>query len=540
MWVAGAGHLGKDLRVNSLDTAGSGQIPAGLTLADYLRIARARWKGILAFTLALTIIAFCWALLQPKMYASQSSGIIVAGGSDNLSLSLMSETLAKAKAAKYQSVATSRLVAERVDKSLGLGISPDALLGSVTAAVPAGSSQISITATSRDPATAQRVADAWVVGLAEQVKEMESIPAVEGSEAVPVPVIRMVPLSQALLPTAPSSPDVKLALAIGALGGLALGLAYALLRHHLDRRLRNPAAIERRFGVSVLGTLPVDNRLDGKSTVLEDGLRSTRQAKGSHAITEALRELRTNLQYVDVDNPPRIIVVTSSVPAEGKSTVTANLAVTMAAAGENVVVVDGDLRRPTVADVFNLIPGVGVTDVLSGHADLADVLQEWSAMPNLRVLGSGRIPPNPSELLGSFAMKNLLQTLAKDAIVLVDAPPLLPVTDAAVLTRISDGAIVVIRSGQTKEDELAKALGNLQRVNGHVLGTILNRVPTSGSDSYAYYASYQSAEPQPELVPVTAEPNHREPEPAYDYDQMAEATGRPAAHFPAQSRRSSD
>ena len=119
--------------------------------------------------------------------------------------------------------------------------------------------------------------------------------------------------------------------------------------------------------------------------------------RGSHAITEALRELRTNLQYVDVDNPPRIIVVTSSVPAEGKSTVTANLAVTMAAAGENVVVVDGDLRRPTLVDVFNLIPGVGVTDVLSGHAELGDVLQEWSAMPNLRVLdpaGSRRTPAN--------------------------------------------------------------------------------------------------------------------------------------------------
>lgn len=526
--------------MNGLDAADNGQIPAGLTLADYLRIARARWKGILAFTLALTIIAFCWALLQPKMYASQANGIIVAGGSDNLSLSLMSENLAKTKAAKYQSVAQSRLVAERVVTSLGLTASPDALLGSVTAVVPADGSQIAITAKSPDPATAQRLADAWVVGLAEQVKEMESIPAVEGSEAIPVPVIRMVPLTQAILPSAPVSPNVKQALGIGALAGLALGLLYALLRHHLDRRLRNPAAIERRFGVSVLGTLPVDSRLDGKSTVLEDGYAPARQAKGSHAITEALRELRTNLQYVDVDNPPRIIVVTSSVPAEGKSTVTANLAVTMAAAGENVVVVDGDLRRPTVVDVFNLIPGVGVTDVLSGHAELADVLQEWSAMPNLRVLGSGRIPPNPSELLGSHAMKNLLQTLAQDAIVLVDAPPLLPVTDAAVLTRISDGAIIVIRSGQTKEDELGKALGNLERVNGHVLGTILNRVPTSGSDSYAYYASYQSVEHQPELVPAAAEPSHRDPDPAYDYDQMAEPPARPAARLPARSRRSTD
>lgn len=482
--------------MNGVDAAGNGKIPAGLTLVDYVRIARVRWKGILAFTLALALAAFCWSLLQPKIYASQSSGIVVAGGSDNVSLSLMSENLAKSKAANYLSLATSRLVAERVVQSLGLSSSPDALLGSVTAAVPQETAQIAITATSTDPETAQRLADAWVRGLAEQVKEIESISVAENAPTEVTPVVRVVPLGPAILPTAPISPNVKLALGIGALGGLVLGLGYALIRNHLDRRLRSPESVERLFGVPVLGTLPVDRRLNGKSTVLEDGpAGSGRQGKGSHAITEALRELRTNLQYVDVDNPPRVIVVTSSVPSEGKSTVTANLAVTMAAAGENIVVVDGDLRRPTVVDVFNLIPGVGVTDVLSGNAELAEVLQRWSAMPNLQVLGSGRIPPNPSELLGSLAMKKLLQTLSQDAIVLIDAPPLLPVTDAAVLTRISDGAIVVVRSGKTTEDELGKALGNLERVNGHVLGTILNYLPTSGADSYGYYSSYYGTEP---------------------------------------------
>jgi capsular exopolysaccharide synthesis family protein len=484
--------------VNNVDAAENGHIPAGLTLADYFRIARVHWKGILAFTLALTVIAFCWALMQPKLYSSQTSGIVVVGGSDNLSLSLVGENLAKSKAVNYQSVATSRLVAERVVKSLGLSASSDDLLSSVDVVVPPGTAEMAVTARSTDPATAQRVADAWVRGLAEQVKDMESLRAVENAPTDAVPVVRVVPLGQAILPMEPSSPNVKLALGVGAAGGLLLGLAYALLRNHMDRRLRSAAAVERRFDVPVIGTLPVDHRLDGKSTVLEDGiLGSGKLGKDSRAMTEALRELRTNLQYVDVDNPPRIIVVTSSVPAEGKSTVTANLAVTMAASGENIVVVDGDLRRPTVVDVFNLVPGAGVTDVLSGHAELADVLQQWSAMPNLRVLGSGRIPPNPSELLGSLAMKNLLQTLAENAIVLIDAPPLLPVTDAAVLTRISDGAIVVIRAGKTTEDLLGRALGNLERVKGHVLGTILNRVPTSGTGSYGYYSSYESFEAEP-------------------------------------------
>ncbi|MET3707861.1 capsular exopolysaccharide synthesis family protein [Arthrobacter sp. UYEF6] len=492
VWVAGAGHGGRDQSVNSMDAAETEQIPAGLTLRDYLRIARAHWKGIIAFTLAFTLAAFGWALLQPKIYASTSSGIVVAGGSDNLSLSLMSENLAKAKATNYQSVAMSRLVAERVVESLDLNTSPSALLGSIKAAVTPGTAEIVVTASSVDPALAQRLADAWVEALAQQAKAMESISAVEGAPEGAVPIVRVVPLGQALLPAAPVSPNVKLALGIGSLGGLLLGLAYALLRNHLDRRLRSSDAIERRFGVPVIGTLPVDQRLEGGSSVLDAGHFGLVRGKGSHAISEALRELRTNLQFIDVDNPPRIIVVTSSVPSEGKSTVTANLAVTMAAAGENVVVVDGDLRRPTVVDVFDLVPGVGVTDVLSGSAELVDVLQQWGSMPNLHVLGSGRIPPNPSELLGTLAMESLLKTLAQDAIVLIDAPPLLPVTDAAVLTRISDGAIVVIRAGKTREEELSKSLGNLQRAKGHVLGTILNCVPTSGVGAYDYYSSYSS------------------------------------------------
>lgn len=487
--------------MNSVDAAETVQTPAGLTLVDYLRIARAHWKGILAFTLVFTLGAFGWALLQPKIYASTSSGIVIAGGSDNLSLSLMSENLSKAKAANYQSVAMSRLVAERVAESLNLSIPPTALMGFVKAVVTPGTAEIVVTASSEDPAMAQKLADAWVVALAEQAKEMESISAVEGAPEGATPVVRVVPLGQALLPTSPVSPNVRMILGIGALGGLLLGIAYALLRNHLDRRLRDSAAIERTFGVPVIGTLPVDHRLDGKSAVVD---AAGTRGKGSHAITEALRELRTNLQFIDVDNPPRIIVVTSSVPSEGKSTVTANLAVTMAAAGENVVVVDGDLRRPTVVDVFKLVPGVGVTDVLSGGAELSDVMQQWGLMPNLHVLGSGRIPPNPSELLGSRAMESLLKALSQDAIVLIDAPPLLPVTDAAVLTRIADGAIVVIRAGKTREEELSKALGNLERAKGHVLGTILNCVPTTGVGSYSYYSSYASAEDVPAIDPRAA------------------------------------
>ncbi|TQJ59903.1 capsular exopolysaccharide synthesis family protein [Arthrobacter sp. SLBN-83] len=474
-----------------------------LDLADYLNVFRTYWKAIIAFTLLATMAAAGWTVLQPKIYSSDSSGIVVTPGSDNVSLALAGDSLAKAKVKDYESVAKSRLVADRVIQALDLKTSGDALLGSISIKVPLDTAQITVTAKSTDPATAQRVADAWVNGLAAQVEAIETAPSNgaasspaattdSGSSANAATAVRVLPLGKAVLPSSPTSPNTKLNLALGALVGLALGVAYALIRRHLDRRIRRAADIERLFGVPVIGTLPVDHRLDGKSTIVEAGTAEQLHDAGG-AMAEALRELRTNLSFLDVDQPPRVIVVTSSLQAEGKSTVTANLAVTMAAAGENVVVVDGDLRRPTLVDVFNLVPGVGVTDVLTGTADLADVLQPWGALPNLSVLGSGRIPPNPSELLGSRAMKNMLAALAKDAVVLIDAPPLLPVTDAAVLSRAADGAILVIRTGKTTQEQLDQSLGNLEKVKGRVLGAVLNYVPSKGRDAYSYYGTYTAA-----------------------------------------------
>lgn len=487
-------------------TVAPAEAAPGMDLADYLRVLRVYWKAIVAFTLLCTLAAAGWTVLQPKIYSSDSSGIVVTPGSDNVSLSLAGDSLAKAKVKNYESVAKSRLVADRVIASLGLDTTADALLGSISVKVPLDTAEIRVTAESTDPATAQRVADAWVNGLAAQVEAIETAPAGDAGAAsgasassdagapagATATAVRVLPLGKAVLPSAPTSPNLKLNLALGALVGLALGVAYAVVRRYLDRRISKAAEIEQLFGVPVIGTLPVDRRLEERSTVLDAGTAARLQDAGG-AMAEALRELRTNLSFLDVDQPPRIIVVTSSVQSEGKSTATANLAVTMAAAGENVVVVDGDLRRPTLVDVFNLVPGAGVTDVLTGKAELADVLQPWGALPNLSVLGSGRIPPNPSELLGSQAMKNMLAALAKDAVVLVDAPPLLPVTDAAVLSRAADGAIVVVRTGRTTQEQLGQSLGNLEKVKGRVLGAVLNYVPTRGTDSYSYYGTYTSA-----------------------------------------------
>lgn len=470
---------------------------AGMGVRDYIRVARLYWRSIAVMTISVTALVTFWGAVQPRAYAAESSALVLTVGSENVATLLTGDALAKSKIKNYESIAESRLIAEQVIASIGLNTTADELLPTITVNVPLETAEIRITATSPDPVMAQRVADAWITQLAKQVQLLEgSVTA--GQTASPAPAVGLVPLDKAAIPTAPTSPNLKLTALFGALGGLLMAYAAALLRHHLDRRLRNPSEIERLFGVPVIGTLPYDPDFSGTVTVLGTERHDLLQSgERNRAFVEALRVLRTNLRFLDVDHRPRIIVVTSPMTAEGKSTVAVNLAMIMAATGEPVVVVDGDLRRPRIASAFNLVPGVGVTNVLSGQAELVDVIQAPTVLPNLSILGSGPTPPNPSELLGTNAMKQLLGTLSAGATVLIDAPPLLPVTDAAVLSKAADGVIVVAKAGQTTRDEFERSLKTLQTVQATVLGTIFNCVPTKGVDSYAYYGSYQAAPENP-------------------------------------------
>lgn len=460
---------------------------AGPDLRHYFSVVRSYWRGILAILLAAVLLAFAWTLTQPKIYQASSSGLVTTGGADNVGLASAGDNLAKSKATSYSSIANTRPVAAAVKEELELSTAENQLLNDVTVQVPSDTAEIRVSARSTDPSTAQEIANAWVEVLADEVEEIES--AGFEDEAVPS-LVRIVPLGRAALPEAPISPNTKLALAVGGVAGLAFGLGYALIRHHLDRRIRSVEAVER-TGQAVVGTIPADDRLTGGRLVVESGNAKTSD-RAAHAFAEALRELRTNLSYMDVDNPPRVIVVTSSVPGEGKSSISANLAVAIAATGRRTVLIDADLRRPVLTDLFHLPSGAGLTDVLSGAADLDDVLMPYTDAPALELLAAGRVPPNPSELLGSKAMKNLLAELSRDAVVLIDAPPLLPVTDAAILAKAADGALITIKAGHTTVDELEKSTSNLTKVGAHILGTILNQVPTKGADSaqYGYYGKY--------------------------------------------------
>ncbi|MFK0006916.1 polysaccharide biosynthesis tyrosine autokinase [Paenarthrobacter sp. NPDC090520] len=468
-----------------------------MELTDYWKVLRAHWISVIAITILGGIAAFGWTLTQAKVYSADASGIISVGVNKDLGTAMAGETYSKSRAKSYLDVAKSRSVAETVIQDLNLqDTTPEKLIARVSAQNPQDTATLKFTAQANSPTAARDLAEAWVSAVGKQVDQLEK----GGTNSTETSIVSFRSLDAAQLPTSPSSPNTRLALAIGLVAGLLLAIGYALLRNVFDRRVRSAVRLESETGVAVIGTVPFHKNFDGSNRIVlsQGGNDLENKNHQDYAVAEAIRELRTNLQFMDVDNPPRIIVVTSALPGEGKTTVIANLAQTIAASGQRVVVVDGDLRRPKLAKTFGLLTNVGLTDVLIGRATLNDVLQPWGESGDLFVLGAGSVPPNPSELLGSNVMHTLLEDIAKHAIVLVDAPPLLPVTDAAILTARTDGAIVVSRAGKTTYDQLKRALQNLDRVKGRPLGLIINgvsRKSSKGEDyGYQYYTYYNRKE----------------------------------------------
>lgn len=453
----------------------------GRDLRALVQMIRRYWVGQAAIVLLTIAAVALLTALQPRVYQATATSLVQAATGESVSMAFAGDSLAKSRAESYVRVATSDAVAERVKQALGTDQSTGSLLGSIKALLPVDTAIIEITASARTPEQAAKLANTWITALAEQVKSLET-----ANDSITEPVVTLVPLAQARPPYFPSSPNVQTALVLAVVAGLALAFAYALLRSHFDRRVRTAEQIERLIDAPVIGTIPASPGLEDRRRIVENTAGSAAEL---FTISEALRELRTNLSYIDVDRPPRVIVITSSIPGEGKSTLTANLADAIASTNANVVVIDCDLRRPMQSELFSLRGGVGLTDVLSGRVALNDALQAPSANPHLRVLASGRVPPNPSELLGSRTMRDLVAALSEVATVLLDAPPLLSVTDAAIIGTIADGVLITVGAKQVTQEQLEKSHRAVTRVNGKVLGAVLNKIPPKGVDShdYGYY-----------------------------------------------------
>jgi capsular exopolysaccharide synthesis family protein len=260
----------------------------------------------------------------------------------------------------------------------------------------------------------------------------------------------------------------------------------AVLRTVLDTQIRGEADVRPLTSAPVLGGITYEEDAAKKPLLTQAQPQSPR--------AESFRQLRTNIQFAHVSHESKALLVTSSLPGEGKSTTAINLALAMAQAGQSVALVDADLRRPMVASYLGLEATAGLTTALIGRAEIGDLLQPWGN-DELYVLTAGRIPPNPSELLGSAKMKQLINHLERtfDAVI-IDAPPLLPVTDAAVLAQEVGGVVLVVGAQKVRTNEVEKSLAALDMVDADLLGVVLNRLPSKGPDAYAYsYYRYGSA-----------------------------------------------
>ncbi|WP_062304420.1 polysaccharide biosynthesis tyrosine autokinase [Demequina subtropica] len=460
-----------------------------MELRDYLVVLRRRWIAIALCTVLVGGLAFVWVSMQPRVYSASSTVIVTPTVSWAAGNGSVAEDYAKTRIGSYAVVAKSDQVALYASEQEGLSGDPYALGARVSVTNPGDTALLRFTATGATPESARRLAEVWVEGTTLAINEIEST-AQDGDAAVTVTT-----LEAPRLPMFASSPKPKQSVAVGLVLGLVLGIAYAFVRASLDRRVRTREDVEKAVGAPVVGILPWDG------TVAKRGPDSEH---ATFPMTEAVRQLRTNLQFMDVDHPPRVIVVTSPLPGDGKSTTSVLLAQAIAESGRDVVLIDADLRRPSMARALGLVDTAGLTSVLAGQATAEQVLQEAGPTGRMKVMTSGPIPPNPSELVGSEAMRTMLYSFPDDAIVLVDSPPLLPVTDASVLAARTDGALVVLRAGSTTVDTLTEALAILERVRGRALGVVLNRAAsTSRRLAYTYTSTYTSARPEPAASPAT-------------------------------------
>lgn len=453
---------------------------------------RRHWILITASILAGLLVGALTTIVVKPTYTAETELFVAIQGSGSIQELQQGNTFSQSRIQSYVKTVSSPIVLQPAIDSLGLDTSPDQLQQKVSAIADPNTVLISIAVVDESPVQAAAIAQAVSASLIDAVEKLER-PTSEASSVVSLSVIK-----PATAPSVPSAPHTRTSLLMGLVIGLILGLVAAFSKFALDRKIRGASDLRRITDAALLGEIAFDRSAENKPLLTQSHQQSIR--------AESFRRLRTNLQFANVSTRAQTFAVTSSLPGEGKSTTAANLAIALAEAGQKVCLIDADLRRPMISGYFGLERSMGLTTVLLGHADAEDLLQPWGEN-DLYVLTSGQIPPNPSELLGSSEMASLIGRLEKsfDSIV-IDTPPLLPVTDAAVLAQHVGGIVLVVAASVPKDQQVQQSLAALDLVGAKVLGVVLNKLPNKGPDAYEYtYYSHHEGE----RVDESARPGRR-------------------------------
>ncbi len=510
-----------------------------MELKQYFSIVKKWWWLIVASTLVATVAGYIAVSRVPRVYQATTTAV-VGPGLPSPSLTTQDLWFSQQLAQTYRDMVSRQPILEGVAKALNLPFVPWA--GNVSARLVPGTQFLEISVRDTDPERARAIADeiarqliaqtpgdlasdqsrqsfvqAQLKSIEENINltqqeiqnEQAKLDAANSARAIQQYQNNIAALQQklasyqstyadllqsaqkqtsylsifepAVTPTKPISPRMLETVLMAAALGMILAFGGAFLIEFLDDTVETPDDIARATNLTTLGVI---SRISSKEG--EDKLIAARYPLSP--ITEAFRTLRTNVQMASIDEPIHTLLVTSSGPVEGKSTIVANLAIVLAQSGKSVVVVDADLRRSALHKIFQVPNQVGLADALLQGEPVLDGYLQDTGIENLRLLTGGSQPLNPSELLGSQKMRHLIQRLKAEAdILLFDTPPLLPVTDAAVLARETDGVLLVAEARRTRRAAIKQTTERLRQIGANTLGIVLNRAPLDEIGSYYYY-----------------------------------------------------
>lgn len=416
------------------------------------------------------------AVVTPTTYRASVELFVAAETNGTATGLIQGRSYVRQSLESFVDLVSSAVVVDPVIDQLGLAEGDGTLEDRISAENPPNTQTIVITATDAVPSQASQLANAVAQSFTQVVEsQLQAPPGTDG-----VGLLRVETVSPARVPLEPSAPDYRVNLLLGLALGAGLGILLAIIRTIIDTRIHTAEGVESIISAPILGGIPFDPDSAKRPLIVQESPRDPR--------SEAFRRVRTSLQFVNFEDRSPVYVVTSANPGEGKSTTSANLALALAEGGASVALVDADMRKPRTAEIFGIEGGAGLSAVLAGAAPLSALLQPWGS-GRLFVLPAGAQPPNPAELVGSPTMEATLDTLRRAFdYVIVDCPPVLPVTDAAVLARFATGAILVAASGSTRKPQLIDAAKALSAADVRLLGVILTKLPTRGPDTYGYGA----------------------------------------------------
>lgn len=440
--------------------------------SETLGTLRTRWVTVAVFVLAGVIIASLYVIFSPREYSASTKLLVSTSTGGNGSDLAQGGTFSQQQARNYSNIATSEIVLQPVIDALDLDLTVTALARKVSSTIALNSSVISIEVTDSSPIRAAGIANSVTTSLANTVGRLVP-PDATGRSPVEIEVV-----TRATVPSRPSSPNAVVALGAGAVGGLLAGVAFVIISRRVSSRVRTTSDVRRLTDAPVLGAIRVEPNLTVRGVVTEAENRSMR--------AEEFRQIRTNVGFLQAGRAHKAFAITSSVPGEGKSTTSANLAASLASIGRSVCLVEADLRKPSLGELLDLEGSIGLTTVLAGTVELDDALQAWGGS-GLHVLLAGERPPNPSDLLSSTSTADILiRLIERFEIVIIDTPPILPVTDAAIIGDLVSGVILVVGLGVVRERELSGSIDSLAVSHVPLLGVVANFASGATAATYGY------------------------------------------------------